>query len=174
VDLSLIFNGFSQYPKPKWPIHRISTEFSGQRIDAKKSFSSVFMAPSLHMPNTRSFLSEKTSLRTHGPHYTYADFCLARRQPIRTVVYPRVLNRRRAARQLLFVEDNARGLSTQLCRRRHHASEVQQLFSTRSVSDVSWGKVRSLTEWRNTIGKPGWVYIVFAPKQLLIQLLMKY
>jgi hypothetical protein len=28
----------------------------------------------------------------------------------------------------------------------HHASEVQQLFSTRSLSDVSWGKVRSLTE----------------------------
>jgi hypothetical protein len=27
---------------------------------------------------------------------------------------------------------------------------VQQLFSSRSLSDVSWGKVRSLTERRNT------------------------
>jgi hypothetical protein len=105
----------------------------------------------------------------------YADCYLARRQPIRTVVYPRVLNRQRhAARQLLFVEDNASTLawlvtsnlasknntlswlSTLLCRRRHHASEVQQPFSTRSLSDVSCGKVRSLTEWRNTPGKPGW------------------
>jgi hypothetical protein len=50
-------------------------------------------------------------------------------------------------------------LSTLLCRRRNHASEVQQLFSTRSLSDVSWGKVRSLTEWRNTPGKPGWVFL---------------
>jgi hypothetical protein len=42
--------------------------------------------------------------RTHGPH-TYTDCCLARRQPIRTVVYPRVLSRERRAtdRQLLFV-----------------------------------------------------------------------
>jgi hypothetical protein len=110
--------------------------------------------------------------RTHGPH-TYADCCFARRQSIRTVVYPRVLNRqRRAVRQLLCVEDNARALawlvtsnlasknntlslSTLLCRRLHHASEVQQLFSTRYVSDVSWGKFRRLTEWRNTPGQPG-------------------
>jgi hypothetical protein len=66
------------------------------------------------------------------------------------------------ARQLLFVEDNARALSwlvtsnlasknntlslsTLLCKRRHHTSEVQQHFSTRSLSDVSWGKVRNLT-----------------------------
>jgi hypothetical protein len=32
--------------------------------------------------------------RTHGPH-TSVDCCLARRQPIRTVVYPRVLNEQR-------------------------------------------------------------------------------
>jgi hypothetical protein len=105
--------------------------------------------------------------RTHGPH-TCADCCPARRQTIRTFVYLRVLNSQRpAARQLLFVEYNARrlawlvtsnlasknntlSLSTLLCRRRHHASEVKQLFSTRSLSDVSCGKVRSLTEWRNT------------------------
>jgi hypothetical protein len=72
------------------------------------------------------------------------------------VVYPRVLYRHGwAARQLLFVEDNARTLaqlvtsnlaSLHCCRRWHHASEVQQLFLTRSVSDASWGKVRSLTE----------------------------
>jgi hypothetical protein len=83
-----------------------------------------------------------------------------------TVVYPRILNRqRRAGRQLLFVDDNARTLTwlvtsnlafknntlslstlhVYMCRRRYHASEVKQLFSTRSVSDVSWGKVRSLT-----------------------------
>jgi hypothetical protein len=28
-------------------------------------------------------------------------------------------------------------------------------FSTRSISDVSWGKARRLTEWRNTPGRPG-------------------
>jgi hypothetical protein len=44
----------------------------------------------------------------HRPH-TDANYCLARSQPIRTVVYPHVLNRQRqAARQLLFVEHNAR------------------------------------------------------------------
>jgi hypothetical protein len=32
------------------------------------------------------------------------------------------------------------------------ASELQRLFSRFSLSDVSWGKIRSLTEWR----KPGW------------------
>jgi hypothetical protein len=40
-------------------------------------------------------------------------------------------------------------------RRRQHASEVRQLFSTRSLSDVSWDKVCCLTEWRNTPGRPG-------------------
>jgi hypothetical protein len=113
--------------------------------------------------------------RTHRPH-TYADYYLAREQPIRTVVFRRVLYRqRRAARQLLFVEDNARALawlvtsnlasknntlslSTLLCIGDViiSASEVQQLFSTRSLSDVSWGKVRSLTDWRNAPGRPGW------------------
>jgi hypothetical protein len=65
-----------------------------------------------------------------------------------SIVYPRALNRqlRRAARQdktlalvlppsLLKITQLS--LSTLLCRRRHHASEVQQLFSTRSLSDVS-------------------------------------
>jgi hypothetical protein len=47
----------------------------------------------------------------------------------------------------LASKHNTLSLSTLLCRRRHHASEVQQLFSTRSLSDVSWGKVCSLTEW---------------------------
>jgi hypothetical protein len=85
--------------------------------------------------------------RTHGP-FTYADYCLERRQPIRTVVYPRVLNtyrKRRPARQLYCLsrikharwyfqpKNNALSLST-------------LLFSTRFLSDVSWGKVRSLTE----------------------------
>jgi hypothetical protein len=129
------------------------------------------------MPNTQRFFRRKLLSRyrrIHRPR-TYADCCLARRQRLRTVVYPRVLNRqRRAARQLLFVEGNARALawlvisniasknntlslSTLLWRRRYHASEVQQLFkSTRSLSDVSCGKVRSLTEWRNTPGRPGW------------------
>jgi hypothetical protein len=46
-------------------------------------------------------------------------------------------------------------ISTLLCRRRHHDSEVQKLFSIHSLSDVSWGKVRSMTEWRNTPGRPG-------------------
>jgi hypothetical protein len=41
--------------------------------------------------------------RTHGPH-TYADCYIARRQPIRTVVYPRILNRQRwAARQVAYL-----------------------------------------------------------------------
>jgi hypothetical protein len=114
--------------------------------------------------------------RTHGPH-TYAGCCLARWQPIRTVVHPRVLNRQRhAARQRLFVENtralawlvtsnlaskyNALSLSTLLCRRRHHAREVQQLFSTRSLSDISWGKVRivwRMTQaWMSRNGKPSW------------------
>jgi hypothetical protein len=45
----------------------------------------------------------------HMARHTYADRCSARRQSSRIVVYPRVINRqRRAARQLLFVEDNAR------------------------------------------------------------------
>jgi hypothetical protein len=61
------------------------------------------------MTNTRRFLSEKTALQIpldihlYGPHI-YADCCqcLAQRKPIRTIVYPCVLNRkRRAARQLL-------------------------------------------------------------------------
>jgi hypothetical protein len=119
------------------------------------------------MTNIRHFRSEKTSLQIHGPHI-YADCCLARRQPIRTVVYPRVLSgQRRAARQLLFVEYNARALtwlvtsnlasknntlslSTQLCRRGHHASEVQHLFLTRSLSEVSWGKVTVVAKNTNT------------------------
>jgi hypothetical protein len=42
--------------------------------------------------------------------------------------------------------NNTFSLSMLLCRQRLHASEVQQLFSTRCLSDVSWGKVRSLTE----------------------------
>jgi hypothetical protein len=43
------------------------------------------------MPNTQRFLSPDTA--GHGPHITYANCCLAWRQPIRTTVYPRVLNR---------------------------------------------------------------------------------
>jgi hypothetical protein len=63
------------------------------------------------MSNTRRFLSESKFLsryrRTQGPHC-----CLIGRQTIRTIAYPHVLNRqRRAARQLLFVEDNARALA---------------------------------------------------------------
>jgi hypothetical protein len=34
---------------------------------------------------------------------------------------------------------------------------MQQLFSTRSLSDVSWGKVRSLAEWCNAPGK-AWMH----------------
>jgi hypothetical protein len=45
--------------------------------------------------------------QTQGPH-TYADCCLTRRQPNGTV-YQCIFHRQRwAARQLLFVEDNAR------------------------------------------------------------------
>jgi hypothetical protein len=113
-------------------------------------YSNVFVATHAEYP-ARILLSRYH--QTHGPHI-YVDW----RQPIRTVVYPRALNRqRRAARQLLFVEDdacalawlatsnlasknNTLSLSTQLCRRRHHAREVQRFFSTRSASDVSWGK----------------------------------
>jgi hypothetical protein len=32
------------------------------------------------------------------------------------------------------------------------------LFSTRSLSHVSWGKTRSLPEWRNNPGRPGWYF----------------
>jgi hypothetical protein len=86
------------------------------------------------------------------------------------------LNRQRQAPwQLLFVEDNVHALAwpeTSNLASKHSTlslstllwrvdngimpSEVQQLFSTRSVSDVSWGKVRSLMEWCNTPGMPGW------------------
>jgi hypothetical protein len=44
-------------------------------------------------------------------------------------------------------------------RRRHHANKVWiariMLFSTCSISHVSWGKVRSLTEWRSAPGRHG-------------------
>jgi hypothetical protein len=43
----------------------------------------------------------------------------------------------------LASKTNTLSLST-LLRRRHH-----QRFSTRSLGDISWGKVGSLTEWRN-------------------------
>jgi hypothetical protein len=43
----------------------------------------------------------------------------------------------------LASKNNTLSLSTLLCRRRHHASEVQQLFLARFLSDGSWG---SLTE----------------------------
>jgi hypothetical protein len=36
-------------------------------------------------------------------------------------------------------------------------SLAQQPFSTRSLSDLSWGKACSLMEWRSTPGRPGWV-----------------
>jgi hypothetical protein len=53
-------------------------------------------------------------------------------------------------------KNNTLSLSTLLCMARHHASEVQRLFSTQSLHDVSWGKVCILMEWRNTPGRPGW------------------
>jgi hypothetical protein len=70
------------------------------------------------------------------------------RQPIRCVVYLHILNRQKqATRQLFVCHDNAHAVVNSnlasknytLCRRRHHANEVQQLFSTHSLSDVSWG-----------------------------------
>jgi hypothetical protein len=71
----------------------------------------------------------------------------------------------------LFVKDNARALawlvtsnlasknnrlslSTLLCRRRHHASEVNS-SSRHDLSAMYPGVVRSLTEWRNTPGMLG-------------------
>jgi hypothetical protein len=76
---------------------------------------------------------------------TYANYCLARRQPIRPVVYPRVFNRQRRPAAIVCRGQNALAgdyiVIGLLCRRRHHASEVQHLFSTRSLSEVSWGKV---------------------------------
>jgi hypothetical protein len=32
-------------------------------------------------------------------------------------------------------------------------------YSAPFLSDVSWGKVRSLMEWRNTLSRPGWYKI---------------
>jgi hypothetical protein len=48
----------------------------------------------------------------------------------------------------LASKENTLSLSTLLCRWRHHAN--------RSNSSLSWGKVRNLTEWRNTPSKHGW------------------
>jgi hypothetical protein len=47
----------------------------------------------------------------------------------------------------------------------HHANEEVWiapivLLSTRSLGHVSWGKVRRLTEWRNTTGRPE-CFVVF-------------
>jgi hypothetical protein len=51
-------------------------------------------------------LLSRTLLNTPPPNQR--DHCLTCRQPIRVIVYPHILNRqRRAARQLLFVIDNA-------------------------------------------------------------------
>jgi hypothetical protein len=104
------------------------------------------------MPNTRRF-SLQTPPDTHGPH-TYADCCLARRQPIRTVVYPRVLNKqRRTARQLLLVEDNARAL----------AGDFQPRFyknKTLSLCTLLYRRRRSTAlldtiSWRCILGEVG-------------------
>jgi hypothetical protein len=74
-------------------------------------------------------------------------------QPIKGTVYLHVLNRQRWAAGsyclsltlcaqwwLSTFQTSHCHRSTLVCRWGHHASEVQQLFSTHSLSDVSWGK----------------------------------
>jgi hypothetical protein len=71
--------------------------------------------------------------RTHGP-LTYADCCLARRQPIRTGVYPRVLRQRRVAQQLLYVSLTIQGNVNLFSRVSCH---------TVATSQVPWWRIRS-------------------------------
>jgi hypothetical protein len=88
---------------------------TGRTIGFKKKNQTCFVKffstyPNI-MPNTRRFLSAASfspeHRRTYRPQVNAS--CLKCRQPIRGVVYPRVLNRqRRAVRQLLF----ARALAT--------------------------------------------------------------
>jgi hypothetical protein len=115
------------------------------------------------MPYTRSFLSEKTSLQI--PPDTWPSYLWG------LLSHPEAANQNRCIPGSYCLSRTMHACwhgwwlptsllkithcQSTLCRRRHHASEVQHLFSTRSLSDVSWGKVPSLTEWRNTPGKPG-------------------
>jgi hypothetical protein len=120
--------------------------FHNQKGSGTVSGDSVY-SPNLS-PRITCYNNQKKIRKTH-----------ARRQPIRAVVYPRVLNRpwtgitsmnrqRQAARQLALV-------TWHIVRRRHHASEVQS-SSRHGLSAMYPGvkSVRSLTEWRNTPGRP--------------------
>jgi hypothetical protein len=168
-------------------------EYKGKRIDCKNgcvvegisenavsSFKMKLLIlhslqyPTPIMPNPRLSPSaarfSPEPCRSHR-YWINASF-LTCRQPIRVVVYPHILNRKRQTAiqaaivccwqctrwwlptSLLKITHCHR--STLLCRWHHHASEVQQLFSTHSVSGVSWGTVRSLMKGRNTPSWPGW------------------
>jgi hypothetical protein len=118
------------------------------------------------IPNTRRFLSEKTSLQIPPdtwpsylcglllrPEAATQNRCLPARfkyikagSPVAIVCRGQCAHADMAGDFQPRFKNNTLSLSTLLCRRRHHVSEVQQLFLTRSLSDVSWGKVRISTE----------------------------
>jgi hypothetical protein len=112
------------------------------------------------VPVSRRHLSRNR--RGHRPHIN------AMRQPIRAVVYPRVLNQqRRAARQLLFVIDNA-GSSIYACAyvlcfiRKSRDEKLKQGFLSKIKHFFSTRSLRSLTECRNAPGRPVCLWLALA------------
>jgi hypothetical protein len=77
----------------------------------------VSVYPRQRMSNSRRLLSRFSPDTAEDTAPNQCDRCLTCRQPITGVVYPHVLNtsrQRRAARQLLFVVDNARAVTSNL------------------------------------------------------------
>jgi hypothetical protein len=88
------------------------------------------------------------SCHTEYPVISVSRKLLSRTPPKRSIANQCELPHVQAANQrryLLASKNNILSYKL-LCRRRHHASEVRHFFSPRSLSDLSWGNVHSLTE----------------------------